>query len=358
VAGTHEPRTAGGEPGGAGHPELVAELDDLRRRVETLRSELEQQRRSSGAGGAPPIGHGAPGDETAAPITSRRRLLHLAGASAAGVIGGTVAAGRPSSAADPNDVVKNVPNAVDDTTTLDGGFPGPVLSLFNRSDAPTARGLYAYSEAAAPTIRADNDAAGVAVAIAANAPAGRDLHATGSGRIGMQDHDFGGGNQYFAGELHQAGGTFYAMVTAAVRRVVAAPAAAGALFPIDPIRVYDSRQPAPFFGPLGAGQSRTVAIRDARDPVTGAVMQPGVVPDDATAIVFNLTVARTTGRGYLSVTPDPTTDPATSTVNWASDDAVVANSSMVGLGGGGTVSVYCGGLGSTDFVIDVVGYHR
>lgn len=332
--------------------QLIAELDDLRRRVETLRAELDERSDED-------VGVERASEALASAATSRRRLLHLAGASALGAVGGVAAAGRPAAAADPNDVVKGVPNAVADTTTLDGGFPGPVLSLFNRSGAATASGLYASSSAPAATIRADNDAAVAAVGIAGNAPAGRDLHATGSGRIGMEDHAFGGGNDYAAGELHQFGGTFYAMVTDVVRRVVASPAAAGALFPIEPVRVYDSRLPAPFFGRLVAGQSRTVSIDDARDRVTGEVVQPGVVPADATAIVFNLTVARTAGRGYLSVTPEPTADPPTSTVNWASNDAVVANSSMVARGGGGGVSVYCGGPGSsTDFIIDVVGYHR
>lgn len=333
--------------------QLVAELDELRRRVESLQSELDGSRRD-GHGGD--VGRSPDGPAPTAP--SRRRLLHLAGASALGAVGGVVAAGRPAAAADPNDIVKNVPNAVTDTTTLDGTFPGPVLSLFNRSGAANARSLYASSSATAPTIRADNDASGAAVAIAGNAPAGRDLHATGSGRIAMEDHAFGGGNDYASGELHQSGGTFYAMVTDAVRRVVAAPSAAGALFPIDPVRVYDSRLPAPIFGPLAAGQSRTVSISDARDPATGAVVQADAVPADATAIVFNLTAVRTVGRGYLSVTPAPTASPSTSTINWTGDGVVIANSSMVAVAGE-TVSVYCGGPGSsTDFIIDVVGYHR
>lgn len=285
-------------------------------------------------------------------------MLHLAGASAVGVLGGAMASGRPVAAADPNDIVKDVPNPVTDTTTLDGGFPGPVLSLFNRSSADTARALYAFTAGASPAVRADNDSDVDAVGVAGNAPAGIDLQAIGSGRIAMDDHTFGGDNEYSPGELHQAGGTIYAMVTEATRRVVAAPASAGSLFPIDPIRVYDSRLPTPFFGPITAGQQRTIAVDDARDRDTGAVVQSGAVPADATAIAFNLTAVRTVGRGFLSVTPESDTDPSTSTINWWTDDLVIANSSLVGLGDDSSVSVYCGGVGSTDFIVDIVGYYR
>lgn len=338
--------------------ELIAELAHLRRRVERLDSEVGRSRPvqtdDAAVSAAPPAGVTQPGH-----ATSRRRLLHLAGASAIGAVGGAIATGQPARALDPNDVVKNVPNTVDDTTTLDGSFPGPVLSLFNRSGATTARGLYVYGEGASPAVRVDHNGDVDAVAVAGNAPAGVDLHATGSGRIAMDDHNFGSGNSYAAGELHQAGGTVFAMVSEAVRRVVAAPDAAGSLFPIDPIRVYDSRLPTPFFGPLAAGQSRTIPVGDARDATTGDVVVSDAVPADATAIAFNLTVARTVGRGYLSITPEPTADPPASTINWATDDAVIANASLVALGGGTSVSVYCGGIGgSTDFIVDVVGFYR
>lgn len=336
---------------------LVAELDSLQRRIEALRSELARTRPHDGdpddARDALERSDGGSGR-----ATSRRHLLHLAGASAVGAIGGAVAAARPVAADDPNDVVKNVPNVVTDTTTLDGTFPGPILSLFNRSSADTARGLYAYTEGASPAVRADNNSDVAAVGVAGNAPAGIDLQALGSGRISMDDHAFGGGNQYAPGELHQSGGTVYAMVTDSVRRVVAAPGGAGTLFPIDPIRVYDSRLPTPLLGPIGAGQSRTIPIDDARDRTTGDVVEFGAVPGDATAIAFNLTAVRTRGRGFLSVTPDRDDDPDTSTINWWTDDLVLANSSIVGLGGDSSVSVYCGGIGSTDFIVDVVGYYR
>lgn len=347
------------ETGGAlDRDALVAELSELRERIDGLRSELDRTPSIDGSP-APAGPSGMPAVAIAQPGSTRRQLLQLAGASAVGVAGGAIMAGQPVAAADPNDVVKGVSNAVDDTTTLDGAFPGPVLSLFNRSGDADARGFYVFSEGALPTVRADNDrTTSDAVGVAGNAPAGRDLHAMGSGRIAMADHDYGGDNAYFAGEIHQSDGTFYAMVGDGFRRVLAAPTAAGALFPIDPIRVYDSRLPTPSFGRISAGQSRTVDINDSRDSGTGAIVQSGVVPEDATAIVYNLTAADTAGRGYLAVTPETNNDPDISTINWTTDGAAVANSSMVRLGVSSSVAVFCGGEGSTHFIVDIVGYYR
>ena len=209
-------------------------------------------------------------------------------------------------------------------------------------------------------MRADNDAAGGigGVAVSGNAPGGRDIHARGSGRIAMTDHAFGGANQYEHGEIHQAAGTFFAMVTPSSRRVLAAPDAAGALTAIDPRRVYDTRVSEPFFGRIAAGQSRVIPVDNGRSIDTGAVTVADVVPADATVIVFNITVVNTIGDGFLSVTPTPTTAISASTVNWIGGGAVVANSSIVGLVGGRQVRVHCGGSGSTDFALDVLGYHR
>lgn len=342
--------------------ELAAELDELDARVRSLRAQLAgridgspiQPARTAPATVPParPPAHGP---------TSRRTLLTAAGASAAGAVAAiAVGGGSRAAAADPNDVVKNVPNPVSDTTTLNGAFPGPVLSLFNTSGASNAASLYLYSQSPAPTVRADNDEAGGigGVALAGNAPGGRDVLARGSGRIAMESHDFGGTNEYQAGEIHQQDGTLYAMVTPTVRRTVAGPTAAGALHPIEPSRVYDSRLAQPFFGQIFAGQSRVVDINDRRDAVTGEVDLAGVVPDDATAVVYNLTIAATEGVGFLSVTPGATTATGSSTINWWGPGQRLANTSLVGLGPTGNIRVHCGGTGSTHFIVDIVGYHR
>lgn len=290
---------------------------------------------------------------------SRRQLLGLAGASAVGAVAGALASGRSASAADPNDVVKNVPNAVTDTTTLDGSIAGPTFSIFNRSTNEPASALYVSADAASPGIRSDNSATGGlgGVGIAGNAPAGRDLLAFGSGRIAMNDHAFGNADAYSAGELHQSGGTVYAMVTPTVRRELAGPTSAGAFHPVTPTRVYDSRLPQPAFGPLGPGATRVISVADGRSIDTGAVTAPGLVPPGATAIAFTLTVDGTVARGYLYVSPASETDRLASTINWTADGSTVANSSVVGLSGDRQIRVHCGPVGTTNFIIDVSGYY-
>lgn len=327
-------------------------LDELRAQVDLLRAELVRLHDRLGAGSA--TGPAEAG-------TSRRSLFGLAGASAIGAIGASLSTGRPAAAADPNDVVKNVANPVVGATTLTGGFNAPVLGLFNTAPAGDASALYMLTQSSdAPTLRADNDGAdGLGgVAVAANAPGGRDVHARGSGRIAMVDHAFSSANQYSTGEFHQSGGTFYAMVSPSARQVIAAPGSVGALTLVEPRRVYDSRTPLPDPGRLVAGQSRVVSVADGRSVADGSVNVGDLVPPDATAIVCNLTAVGTSGSGFLSVTPAPATSVNASTLNWTSEGAVVANFSVVGLVGGRAVRVHCGGAGTTDFVIDVLGYHR
>ncbi len=343
------PTPAPGEPGVAIAPS--DELGSLRAELDTLRAELEELRQVN-----------ARSREVGGVATSRRSLLRLAGAGAVGAVGAVVAGGaRPVAAADPNDVVKNAVNPVVGATTLTGSFGFPIDGLFNNATSGDASALYLFTQSGdAPTLRADNNAAGGlgAVALAGNAPGGRDVLARGSGRIAMEHHTFSSIYQYSSGEIHQSDGTLYAMVSPTVRRSLAGPATAGALTVVDPHRVYDSRTPAPLPGRLTGGESRVLSVADARDINTGTVTIADFVPQDATAIMFNLTVVNTSGTGFLAVTPAPTTSINASTINWTGEGNIAANSSIVGLVGGRDIRVHCGGPSSTDFAIDVLGYYR
>lgn len=328
---------------------LLDEIDELRAELLRLRQRVERDR----SGPVVP----SPGR-----TTSRRSLLGLAGASAVGAVGATLAAtSRPAAAADPNDVVKNTDNPVVAATTLTGDFETPILGLFNEAEGGNASALYMLtSSSGAPTLRADNDAAdGLGgVALAANAPGGRDVLARGSGRIAMVDHVFSSANAYGPGELHQSGGTFYAMVSAGRRQVIAGPGSVGALSVGEPRRAYDSRVPTPAPGRLAPGQSRVISVADGRSVDTGVVTVPDVVPADATAALLNVTAVDAIGRGFLAVTPGPSTGVNASTLNWTTDGSVVANFTVVALVGGRDIRIHCGGAATTDFVVDVLGYHR
>lgn len=132
----------------------------------------------------------------------------------------------------------------------------------------------------------------------------------------------------------------------------------GPLYPIDPVRVYDSRRPAPTPGRLTSGMNRLVSVADGRDTGNGAIVLADAIPDGATAVAYNLTAAATVRRGFLSITPGDATSSPSSSINWTTNDQAIANAGIVKLDASRQVKVFCGGLGSAHFVIDITGYFR
>ncbi len=76
----------------------------------------------------------------------------------------------------------------------------------------------------------------------------------------------------------------------------------------------------------------------------------------ARAIALNVTVVYPTAPGYLTLFPgDAPTPPVTSTINFLQGQ-VRANNGVVLLGADGKIGIVNGSTGSTDVVVDVVGY--
>lgn len=123
------------------------------------------------------------------------------------------------------------------------------------------------------------------------------------------------------------------------------PGDSGSVFvPVSPVRAYSSVADNE---PIASGQQRTI------DVLNGA---PGWVPDKATGIAYNLTVTDTVDSGYLTVTPGASAQaPEVSTINWFSPGTTIANATQTGISDG-QIKVFAGGGGSTQFIIDVVGY--
>ena len=123
------------------------------------------------------------------------------------------------------------------------------------------------------------------------------------------------------------------------------PGVIGAEFhPMLQQRVYDSRTNG---GPVSAGAPRLIDLGDA------------VVPPEATAVAYNLTVTGQTASGFASVVPADTPDswlPAASTINWVRPVQTIANG-YVGKTSDGAVKVFVGGTGSAQVIVDVVGYY-
>ncbi|MEO7397241.1 MAG: hypothetical protein ABIW84_01620, partial [Ilumatobacteraceae bacterium] len=124
-----------------------------------------------------------------------------------------------------------------------------------------------------------------------------------------------------------------------------APVAASGLFvPIATGRAYDSR-----FDPLGAlpsGDIRSVQL-------AGATAVLASIPVGTASLSINLTATDETAPGFLTAYPAGAAVPATSTLNYLSQQPV-ANGALLKLSAGGALSVLA--LQRTHFLIDVNGY--
>lgn len=111
--------------------------------------------------------------------------------------------------------------------------------------------------------------------------------------------------------------------------------------PITPLRYFDTRDPdGP--GPIASGES-------------GALTPDTPFPANWVALLFNLTVTATITTGYLSIFPNDVAWPGTSSINWFGPNQILANNVFTGFDSLGAINVLCGGGGSTDFVLDLVG---
>jgi len=79
------------------------------------------------------------------------------------------------------------------------------------------------------------------------------------------------------------------------------------------------------------------------------------VPTTAKAVVLNVTVTNPTAASYLSAWPDGTPQPLASDLNYGAG-LTVPNLVVVKVGTGGAVDFY-NAFGSTDVIIDIVGWY-
>jgi hypothetical protein len=128
-------------------------------------------------------------------------------------------------------------------------------------------------------------------------------------------------------------------------------------FPINAVRVYDSRQSAyAVNGVLTPNSSRVISVKDGHAS-NGSVNAADVVPAGATAIAFNVTVTGATGPNFLSIMPGDATAFTASTINFpAGDDRAVGG--VVKLDATRQIKIFCGDqTGSTHAIVDVNGYY-
>ncbi len=132
----------------------------------------------------------------------------------------------------------------------------------------------------------------------------------------------------------------------------AASSAPSSIVTVDPVRILDTRTDVGLPGPFVSAVSQKLQV-------TG-----GSVPEGATGVLLNVTVAGPSAAGFLAVRPgDATGAPATSSLNFDAG-AVVPNSVQVGLPTAGanagkidiTYDAYGVAGPTTEVLIDVVGY--
>ena len=127
-------------------------------------------------------------------------------------------------------------------------------------------------------------------------------------------------------------------------------------FPIAPKRAYDLRFIAPL-GPLLNNTNRVVSVANSYVSGTGTLETSNIIPVGAQAIAYNLTIANTVTSGFLSVNPGDAATPGGSSINWFTSGLSLANGLVVKLDANRQIKVFCGGGGSTDFIIDILGYY-
>ncbi|MFK7917568.1 MAG: hypothetical protein AB8G14_05790 [Ilumatobacter sp.] len=118
-------------------------------------------------------------------------------------------------------------------------------------------------------------------------------------------------------------------------------------FPVNPVRLFDTRESELAPGPKGrltAGETIDVQVAGG-----------SIVPSDASAVVLNLTVTGTTGRTFVTAFPTGEERPTASNVNIVSAGQVRPNLVTVPVGSGGGISFFS--ANSAHLVADIAGYY-
>ncbi len=109
-----------------------------------------------------------------------------------------------------------------------------------------------------------------------------------------------------------------------------------------PCRVFDTREVT---APIEPGERRNVIVQGICN-----------IPATARSVALNVTVVQPTGGGFLTLfAGDLPEVPGTSTINFLPGQ-VRANNAIVLLGADGSLGIHSSSTGTTDIVVDVVGY--
>ena len=133
--------------------------------------------------------------------------------------------------------------------------------------------------------------------------------------------------------------------------------ASGQFHPLPPARILDTRTTS-LKGSCYTPQGTTPVTCHklvARETEEFQVNGFGPVPNNAAAVVVNVTAVNTTSSGYLSVYPAGIDPPENSTLNYPVTTIGIANTAITKVGADGRVAVFTSN--SVDVVVDVVGWY-
>ncbi|TDB78520.1 hypothetical protein [Micromonospora sp. KC723] len=140
--------------------------------------------------------------------------------------------------------------------------------------------------------------------------------------------------------------TAFAAPSAALQQQAAAADSTGTYYPVSPARLLDTRSG------LGAPKAKLGPLSKVDLQVAG---RGGVPASGVGAVVLNVTITGPTMDSFVTAYPAGETRPDASSINFAKG-WLGSNNVTVKLGADGKVSVY-NRNGSTDVVVDVVGYY-
>lgn len=366
--------------------ELQRELDDLRAQLDVDRSAATPALTASDTG----MDDAGPTTPAAQPVGSRRGLLRLAAGAAAGGAAAVVVTSSGRVAANDGDPVEvgavtqqgdsartaTVVHYVNAEPPRVGAFPqffdanvllvrdDPSLILLNPNGSAYPAAIAGYANSVLENGLYGFCGTGNHGVVAYGSGNSIGLLARG-GRANAQLYLAGDpaperGDAHEAGELiaDEDGDLWYCTADGSPGTWVKLNQPPGSFVPIDPVRVFDSRQDAyPESGVLGPNESKTISVADGRD-LAGDITSPDAVPEGATAVAFNVTVTGTTGPNFVSVVPGDAPGYTTSSINWSGPDQSLANGSIVKLDDMRQVRIFGGDqTGSTHVVFDITGYY-
>lgn len=118
---------------------------------------------------------------------------------------------------------------------------------------------------------------------------------------------------------------------------------------IDPVRAMDTRIGAPTIDQQYAGAGIVAAGTTRRVRLTGR----SIIPDGSSAVVINVTSARSIGDGFVTVFPCSQPAPTTASLNFEAG-VITPNTAVVGITSVGEICLFVSQ--TTELIVDVYGY--